>query len=81
MRGSSKSQFNDIFHCNGQERNIRKVGNLFQPKNHIAMQNTPPKQEKNIVSMAHKTENQPFLPQFYTIFRTTHEHIFIRDSI
>jgi len=28
------------------------------------MQNTPPKQENNIISMAHKTENQPFLPQF-----------------
>jgi len=32
--------------------------------------------KKNIVSMAHKTENQPFLRQFYIIFRITHEHIF-----
>jgi len=46
-------------------------------KYHIEMQNTPPKQENNIISMAQKTENQPFLPKFYTTFRTTHEHIFL----
>ena len=40
------------------------------------MQKTPPKQENNITSMVHKTENQPFLPQIYTHFRTTHKHMF-----
>ena len=40
------------------------------------MQNTSPKQENNIISMAQKTINQPSLHQFYTIFRTTHEHMF-----
>jgi len=41
------------------------------------MQNTPPKRENNIISMAQKKgENKPFLPQFYTTFRTIHEHIF-----
>jgi len=40
------------------------------------MRNTTPKQEINIISTAQKTENQPFLPQFHTTFRTTHEHIF-----
>jgi len=40
------------------------------------MQNIPPKQEKNFISMAQITKNQPFLLQFYTTFRTTHKHIF-----
>jgi len=40
------------------------------------MQNTSPKQENNIISMAQKTENQPFLPKFYTTLHRTHEHIF-----
>ena len=40
------------------------------------MQNTPPKQENNISIMDHKMKNQPILPQFYTTFRTSHEHIF-----
>jgi len=41
----------------------------FSTKKHIEMQ-------KSIIGMAQKTENQPLLHQFYTIFRTTHEHIF-----
>jgi len=40
------------------------------------MQNTPRKQENNVISMAQKTENQLFFLQIYTTFRTTHEHIF-----
>ena len=53
-----------------------RLETFFNEKNHIEMQNTPPKQENNNISMDHKTENQPFLPQFYTFFRTTHEHLF-----
>jgi len=83
MRGSS-TKFriskgwwtNNNFHCNGQESNVRKVGNLFQQKKHIEMQKTSPKQENNIISKAQQLANQPYLHQFYTIFRTTHEHIF-----
>jgi len=45
-------------------------------KKHIEMPNKPPKQENNIISTAQITKNQPFLPQFYTTVRTTHEHIF-----
>jgi len=33
-------------------------------KKYIEIQNTPPKHENNNIIMAHKTENQPFLPQF-----------------
>jgi len=54
----------------------QRLETFFNEKNHITMQNTPPKQENNIINMAHKTEYQPFLPQFYTIFHTTHEHMF-----
>ena len=53
-----------------------RLETFFNEKNHIEMQNTPPKQENNNISMDHKTENQPFLPQFYTFFGTTHEHLF-----
>jgi len=55
---------NNIFHCNGQQSNIRKVRNLFNRKNYIEMQNTPPKQETNIISMVQNRENQPFHPNF-----------------
>ena len=49
---------------------------LLNGTNHNAMQNTPPKQEKNTTIMAIKTENQPFSPEFYTTFRRNHVHIF-----
>jgi len=54
---------------------------FFNEKHHIAMQNTPPKQESNIMSMTHETENQTFLPQFYTIFRTPTSTYFISPSL
>jgi len=41
-----------------------RLETFFNGKNHIDMQNTPPKQDNNIISMAHKTENQPFYPNF-----------------
>jgi len=53
-----------------------RLETFFNKKKHIEMQNTSPKQENNIISMAQKTINQPSLHQFYTIFRTTHEHMF-----
>jgi len=59
-----------------KETITKRLETLFNETNHNAMQNTPPKQENNTTIMAHKTENQPFLPQFYTTFRTTHEQIF-----
>jgi len=42
---------------------------------------TPKKQENNIISMAHKTENQQFLPEFYTIFSTSTRTYFISPSL
>jgi len=41
----------------------------------ITMQYTPSKQENNTTITAHKTENQPFLPQFCRTFHLTREHI------
>ena len=65
-----------FFTAMDKETITKRLETLFNETNHNAMQNTPPKQENNTTIMAHKTENQPFLPQFYTTFRTTHEQIF-----
>ena len=55
----------------------KSLETLVNPKNHNAMQNTPPKPRNSTTVMAHITENQPFLPQVYANFRSTHEHIFL----
>jgi len=72
-RGDKETMF---FTAMDRKAISERLETFFNEKNHIEMQNTPPKQENNIISMAQKTENQPFSPQFYTTFRRTHEHIF-----
>jgi len=70
-----------MFHCNGQESNVRKVGNLFQRKIHIELRNTPPKQENNIISTAQKTENQPFYLNFTQLSAQPTSPYFISPSL
>jgi len=88
MRGSpKKSELSRegkekiFFTAMDRKATSERLETFFNKKNHIAMQNTPPKQENNIISMAHKTENQPFLPQFHKIFRTTTSSYFISPSL
>jgi len=44
----------------------KRLETFFNEKIHIEMQNTPRKQENNVISMAQKTENQLFFLQIYT---------------
>jgi len=54
---------------------------FFNGKNHIEMQNTSPKQGKNIISMTHKTENQPFFPHFTQFSPQTTNTYFISPCL
>jgi len=57
-----------------------RLETFINEKNHIAMQITPPKQKK-IICMAHKTENQPFFPNFTQISAQPTSTYFISPSL
>jgi len=58
-----------------------RLETIFQRNNHIEMQNIPPKQENNIISMAQNTENQPFLLHFAQFSAQPTSTYFISPSL